>query len=356
MRLALRDRVVQFCAHVMQRRRGPQRSSRGPITPQNQRMRNPADQRALTELAQRRAANVPLDGTELRARIQALGDINLNDAGRHDAFRELYGALTSQGFRLMPFPDHSKIETTANRIYLEAVLVDEQVNGQVAGEIHRDFQLDGGFVKHELLRIQTPYRRGGLSHILLDQAFPFYRQIGLDVVVVHAALEAGRWHWARMGFVPVDADERRMHEAWSGLCLLALGHPPLPGAAPLSRLALLGYGPGGERTTLHKLHGEVNTLFPALRADPTSSAIMQWLESRCDARARAESASRWGWLDEARFRFAASANDLGYDDDVALGKAIMLAGPDWFGVFDLKDPVAQQVFDAEFQRKFSANP
>ncbi|MEN3285578.1 MAG: hypothetical protein V7607_6718 [Solirubrobacteraceae bacterium] len=184
-------------------------------------MSNSADKRALAALAARRAAQVGLDGMELRARIQALGDVNLNDAGRQDAFREVYAALTSKRFRLMPFPDASRIETATNRIYLEAVLVDDQVNGQVAGEIRRDVYLDERFVKHDLLRIQTPYRRGGISHILLNQAFPFYRQIGLDVVVVHAALEAGRWHWARMGFAPLDTEERALLQGWSGLCLLA---------------------------------------------------------------------------------------------------------------------------------------
>jgi hypothetical protein len=34
----------------------------------------------------------------------------------------------------------------------------------------------------------------------------------------------------------------------------------------------------------------------------------------------------------------------------------MLAGSDWHGVFDLKDPIAQQVFEAEFRRKFARAP
>jgi hypothetical protein len=79
---------------------------------------------------------------------------------------------------------------------------------------------------------------------------------------------------------------------------------------------------------------------------------MRALEAECDRRAQEE--SPWHWLDDARFRHIARANDLGYDEDVPLGKAIMLAGPSWHGVFDLSDPIAQQVFDAEFARKFSA--
>ncbi|MEN3285577.1 MAG: hypothetical protein V7607_6717 [Solirubrobacteraceae bacterium] len=134
-----------------------------------------------------------------------------------------------------------------------------------------------------------------------------------------------------------------------------VGRQPLPAAAPVSRLALSGYGPDGEHTTLHELHEAVTALFPKLRADATSAAIMQWLEARCDERAQAESAGRWHWLDEDRFRAIAGANEVDYDDDLPLGKAIMLAGPDWWGVFDLGDPVAPQVFDAEFQRKFATD-
>jgi GNAT superfamily N-acetyltransferase len=138
-----------------------------------------------------RAAPFP-SGDDIRARIDALGDVALDRATRHAAFADLYAALTPPGFRLMPWPDETQITTAAHDIKLSAVLVDEAVNGQVAARIERHVVLDGGFVSHDLLQVQKPYRGSGFSHVLLNQAFPFYRALGLRAVVVHAALETGR--------------------------------------------------------------------------------------------------------------------------------------------------------------------
>jgi hypothetical protein len=44
----------------------------------------------------------------------------------------------------------------------------------------------------------------------------------------------------------------------------------------------------------------------------------------------------------------ADRNGLDASEEIALGKAIMLAGPDWEGVFDLADQASQDAFDREF--------
>jgi GNAT superfamily N-acetyltransferase len=230
---------------------------------------NPSDRQALEEPRGRRAASVPFDGAEFRARIQALGDVALNDSGRHDAFREVYDALTLSPFQLMPFPDDSTLDTATNGLRLQAVLVDAETEGQVAAEIHRSFQLDSKFVEHKLLLIQKPYRRAGLSHVLLSQAFPFYRRIGLDFVLVHAALQSGRWHWARMGFTPVNQQEQDLHDAWSLLCLHALGLPLLAPGTPISVLKPRAEDNGTGTTKRASAIWLSRTAWPSTKACPS---------------------------------------------------------------------------------------
>jgi hypothetical protein len=252
----------------------------------------------------------------------------------------------------MPWPDETRITTTAHDIKLSAVLVDEAVNGQVAARIERHVVLDGGFVSHDLLQVQKPYRGSGFSHVLLNQAFPFYRALGLHAVVVHAALETGRWHWARMG-VAFHDDDRAWIEPWADLACHALGRPRLqPGFAP-SELALLGFGPTPEETTMKQLHTALATTVATLRSDPVTRDAIDRLLAHCDLRARVESGGHWTALNADRFAALAASNKLGFDDPLPIGKAIMLAGPDWRGIFDLHDPAAQLVFEAEFVRFFS---
>jgi hypothetical protein len=75
-----------------------------------------------------------------------------------------------------------------------------------------------------------------------------------------------------------------------------------------------------------------------------------------DRRARAESADRFTALDPARTALLASRNELDASEEIALGKAIMLVGPDWEGVFDLADQASQDAFDREFSRYFASRP
>jgi hypothetical protein len=53
-------------------------------------------------------------------------------------------------------------------------------------------------------------------------------------------------------------------------------------------------------------------------------------------------------------RFARQRNGLDASQEIALGKSIMLAGPDWKGVFDLADQASQD--DREFGRYFASHP
>jgi hypothetical protein len=313
-----------------------------------------AEQAVHQAIDARRQSGGICDSAELRQRIDDLGDMKLSDKARHDAFREVYDALTPTGFRLMPFPDRTNITVTGHVLNIEAVVVDENI-GQVVGAIERRFELDSRFVDHQLLALQAPYRGAGLSLVLLNQAFPFYRSIQLDRVLVHAALETGRWQWARMGFefAPVD---RPVVEAWAVLCLAALGEPlPAPGFRA-SELALLGTAPGGAQASFQELRDQIELTIPGLLADPTTGPTWTVIATELERRSRIETNNVWGWRDEDRWRHLADANRLKYDQDTAVGKVVMLAGPDWHGTFDLGDPAAQTVFDQEFQRRFTSTP
>jgi hypothetical protein len=307
-----------------------------------------AEQQLHRDIEDRRQAGVPCDGAELSRRIDGLGDLQLNTQARHDAFREVYTALTPPGFRLMPFPDRTEVLVSGHVLHLEAVLVDERL-GQVVGEIRRHFELDQRFVDHELLTIQKAYRGGSLSLVLLNQAFPFYREIDLTFVLVHAALTTGRWHWARVGFEFLDRDRVWIAE-WAFMCLRALEETPLPYDFPASQLALLGTAPGEPETSFRELRDSIEQLLPSLLLDRRS--FVRPLISQLESRSRSESSGSWGWLDEPRWRYFAGENGLEYDEDAPVGKIIMLGGPDWHGVFDLKDPTAEAIFDLEFQRRF----
>jgi hypothetical protein len=302
----------------------------------------------------RRQSGGLCDSAELRQRIDDLGDMKLSDKARHDAFREVYDALTPTGFRLMPFPDRTNITVAGHVLKIEAVVVDENI-GQVVGAIERRFELDSRFVDHQLLALQVPYRGAGLSLVLLNQAFPFYRSIQLDGVLVHAALETGRWQWARMGFEFAPGD-RPLVEAWAGLCLAALGEPlPTPGFRA-SELALLGTAPGDRETSFQELRDQIELTIPGLLADPTTGPTWALISNELERRSRNETNNGWGWRDEDRWRHFADANGLQYDQDTPVAKVVMLAGPDWHGTFDLGDPAAQAVFDQEFQRRFASTP
>jgi hypothetical protein len=291
--------------------------------------------RALAELAGRRQAGGEFDRAELARRIDDLGDIVLSKAVRHGAFAELYAAYTPRAFRLVPFPDDSSISVAGHRIRVKAVIVDE-THGQVVAEIVRDVVLDQGVVHHELLRVQDAYRGDALSYVLLDQALPVYRQLELQRVLVHAAMETGRWHWARLGFDFLDDNERGLVMGWATMALIGLGRAPLDPASPARRLAQLGTGSPTETATLDDVRLAVQAQLAIWTADPGSKAVAEALAAEWDRRSLAETDGQVGMLDPGRLQAIAGRN-----------------GVDWWGAFDLADQASLDAFGREFSRRFS---
>jgi GNAT superfamily N-acetyltransferase len=313
------------------------------------------EREALRGIAERRRSGAPFDGAELARRIDELGDMPLSTASRHDAFAELYAAYTPSGFRLMPFPDDSAVYVGDHRVFVRAVIADD-AERQLVGEIERDLILDRGVVRHELLKVQDAYRGRGVSLVLLGQALPIYRQLGLRAVALHAALETGRWHWARLGFDFATPIERAIALGWGALALAGLGREPIDPDAPARRLAQLGTGSPQDEASMVDVWGGVQAELARWRGDPDRRRAADELAQEWDRRALAESANRFTTFDPERIALLAARNGLDVSDRIALGKAIMLAGPDWEGVFDLADQASQNAFERELSRYFASRP
>jgi len=142
-------------------------------------------------------------------------------------------------------------------------------------------------------------------------------------------------------------------EGWAGLAMLAAGQEPFRPGFAARDLALVGFEPGGVRISLQAFRDRLEQTVAELRGNPTTRLAVTQVAEHCEGRARIETDERHSWLDPARFRSLAAENKLDYDEEIPLGKAIMLAGPDWHGVFDLTDRAAQRVFDAEFNREIA---
>lgn len=292
----------------------------------------------------------------LIAHIDTSGDRTLSSGVDHAYFRPLYRAFTPREFDLRPYPDDSYIRVADHRIHVRAVIVDNAAQ-QVVGEIVRDVVLEHRFVTHELLRVQRAYRGSRLSLVLLNESLPVYRRLGVSAVHLHAALETGRWLWARLGFDFVNPGEQIAVNIWANIILSAIGQPMLDIQAPARRLAAIGTATTPQECiTLENLHQAAVDGHAAWQAKPAVKALIDPIISSIDAQMRLEWGGRFGAFDQDRLEIIARSNGMTMTDPLPIGKAIMLSGPDWHGVFDLDDPAAADAFIREFARKFSRAP
>ena len=78
--------------------------------------------------------------------------------------------------------------------------------------------------------------------------------------------------------------------------------------------------------------------------DPRQRNVHEQLGNVFSARFKAD------LIDGVRFRECAESNGTTFDAPVKLGRAIMLSGPDWHGVFDLGHQGSRDAFDEELNR------
>jgi hypothetical protein len=268
------------------------------------------EQQILADIDVRRRAGIADLGAELKLRIRDLGDMALDTPARQEAFREVFDAFTPPRFDLFAMPDECAISTADNTIRISGVLVDA-ANRQCVGPVRRTLVLDFRFASHDYMSLQQFYRNNALAPVLLTQAFTFYDSVGILVVFAQAALETGRWYWARLGFEFFRASERAAVARWGRAVVAALGNPVDTGSLHEARQwALLGSTPPQAQTSFEAI---ANALPRSRYKHFARLPIRRYLE------------------------LVAERNRIRFDQDIDLGRAIMLTGPDWYGYFPLYD-------------------
>jgi hypothetical protein len=264
----------------------------------------------LSDIAARRASGIADLGAELRQRIDELGNLVLDTVDRQQAFAEVFDAFRPPNFDLFPQPDECAIAAAGHVIRVSGVIVDT-ANRQVVGPLVRTISFDTGIAEHNFLELQQPYRDNALTPVLIWQSFGFYDRIGLFAAVVHAALQTGRWYWARLGFEFATPQFRNNVRRWGRAVNAAL-------ASPL----------------------DVSTFTEARQwalAGSTPPVVDVTFEEMAQAMPRARWAHFGGQSFGSYLGIVADTNGLRFDQRIPLGRAIMLSGPDWWGFFPLGD-------------------
>ena len=177
--------------------------------------------------------------------------------------------------------------------------------------IMRRLFLRGRYVHHEYLSVFEPYRNYGIAPAVLKTSFDFFDELEMRYVVVLAALETGRWYWAQCGFTFLERSDRDGVEQWAQQTLRALG-------IQLDTRLLADAG-------------------QFLRMGEPQTVSIEELSQAMPGEAQ-------------RFHDAALANNINPVDQIPLGKAILVCGPEWWGRLDLNGP-SRTVFDVFVQNR-----
>lgn len=293
-----------------------------------------AEDNILAAIAARRQAGIADLGADLRLRIADLGDLVLDTPARQAGFQEVFDAFTPAQFDFFAVPDECAIAIAGSTIRVSGILVDTE-NRQYVGPMTRTLVLDVHLASHDFMSLQQSYRNNALAPVLLNQAFSFYDLLGIVAVLVQAGLETGRWYWGRLGFEFAHASERAAAARWGRAVVRALGDPVDVSAIRDARdWALLGSTPPQIQTSFEAITQAMpRSRFQHLRGVPLGSYL----------------------------RLVADQNRLRFDQDIDLGRAIMLSGPDWYGLFPLGDTARRSQLDIYMRTKLrqaaaSGNP
>lgn len=170
----------------------------------------------------------------------------------------------------------------------------------LVAKFKRRLLLEQELAIHEFLEVVPQWRGGGVAMRFLRSSFNLYDELGIKEAHLQAGMATGRWLWARAGFeftLPSDCErvKRWAEEACAALGIHELNVDSYSSAAQFVRM-------GGNRMTSMQ---EMAAAMPERRQ-----------------------------LFEAR----AEANSLLMDQRIELGRAVMLAGPDWNGRLLLDGP------------------
>jgi hypothetical protein len=270
-----------------------------------ERLRTPEVARRLDDL--RRRPPPPDLAGEWRKRIDVLGDLPLNSRARRDAFADMVSAFSLNGLRQVMAPERCRCAPTQHAVSLAGRLVR---GDRLVATWHREILLDQGGVIHHLLDVEPPFRRAGVAPGLLLQGLDLYDRLGLDAVFLHAALDTGRWHWARCGFDFLEDEDREPVVGFYN-AVVALTGLPLDTSefTHASQYALAGSSDETLRLSFARI------------------------------------ASLLGVEGGRALRERAHANGIDFQAEIPVGQAIMLSGPAWRGVLLLRGP-SRAVFEA----------
>lgn len=251
--------------------------------------------------------------TDLAARL--LSKIESLTAGqevdlcaRFDDFPEVREAFTipHAKLHLMPGRCTASLEDGGS-IELVGFLRTPLDRGTEAGlQFHRHLKLGERCAEHQWLKVAPGLRGIGLSSALLLRSFEFYRGLGITSVELDAAMETGKWHWARVGFEFIWPKQAAEVKGWA----LAVAEALSVDGANVEALATA--------TQFARMEG---------RRGVSLEEIAQVFPERAKA------------LD---FEEIARENGFGMQERVAFGRAVMLTGPQWEGRLDLNGPSYQQ--------------
>jgi hypothetical protein len=300
------------------------------------------EQELIKGIRARRAAGIDDLGEEIRQRIRDFGDVQIDSDVRREAFSELTAPFEVAPYRLLVRPE-SVVVTAEQTVVLRMILVDLVESPPMAvATIERTLALADAQVDHAYLTVSDRYRGRAITPRIMLASFARYDQLGIRTVTVHAGLATGRFYWSgKVGFDFLrDADQRHV-ERWAAFVLGALNHPiDLEGISQPQQWALLGTTadppPTARFSDLASAIARVSTVL----LDPNGTGIVGSVECG-DAEVEPGMVDLPGHL-----RRISDENGIDWDADVPLGKLIMLSGPDWWGRFDLTDPVGRSAYES----------
>ena len=244
-------------------------------------------------------------------RIDTLGDLALDSRARRAAFPEMVEAFSLPSLEQVIVNKQSWCALDQHAISMAGQLFR---GNRLVATWHREVLLDAGVAIHHLLMVDPAFRGTGVAPALLDQGLELYDRLGLQVIVLNAALETGRWHWARCGF-EFNPDDAALVRAYFDAAVSMLGLPiDTSGFRTASEFAM---------------------------AAPEVTVSMARLSSLA------------GLEGGRRIRELAAANDIDFYAEIPAAKAIMLTGPPWGGHLLLQGP-QRPVFDVYVQSRLEA--
>jgi hypothetical protein len=248
-------------------------------------------------LARHRRSKMPLLD-QLLERIELIGDRIDLDASNRNLFSEVWEGLSIPRVDLEPVADECWASSEdGGTIVIKAVI---RLENQPIGIIQRRLALGRRIAFHELLFLGASVRGQGVSVALLLASFALYDKLEFREVQLQAAMETGRWYWARVGFEFIRDEDARLVRDWASEVLAA---------TEIHGLRIDRYTAAGQ---FARMGGRRKLSLARIAAAMPSKA--------------------------ARIEKIAAANNLPMDQRIELGRAVMITGPAWFGRLDLNGP------------------